>query len=74
MKFMMVLVVATINKVNNDVFFQLYADDGLPGQVCQRCTRLVNLSYNFKLQCESSDATLRQYLKSQSFQVNVIGQ
>jgi hypothetical protein len=69
---MMALVVVTVNKAKNDeAFFQLCADDGLPGQVCQKCSRLVNLSYKFKLQCESSDATLRQYLKSHKVQVNI---
>jgi hypothetical protein len=64
--------VTATDMVNYDkVFFQLCADDGLPGQVCQRCSRLVNLSYKFKLQCESSDATLQQYLKSYSVQVVV---
>lgn len=54
------------------VFFQLCADDGLPSQVCLRCSQLVNLSYEFKLQCESSDATLRQYQKSH-IQVTIVG-
>lgn len=69
---MLIIVVATINKVNNDkAFFQLCTDDGLPVQVCQRCSRLVNLSYKFKLQCESSDTILRQYQKSHEVQVNM---
>ncbi|KAJ9597571.1 hypothetical protein L9F63_011572 [Diploptera punctata] len=43
---------------------KLCVNDGLPGQICKRCSRLVNLSFKFKQQCENSDVTLRQYLKS----------
>ncbi|XP_069678871.1 zinc finger protein 3-like [Periplaneta americana] len=52
---------------------QLCADDDLPSQVCQKCSRLVNLSYKFKLQCENSDTTLRQYLETNSLQDNKQG-
>ncbi|XP_023701959.1 zinc finger protein OZF [Cryptotermes secundus] len=41
---------------------KLSSGDGLPSQVCQQCAQQVNASYDFKLRCESSDATLRQYL------------
>jgi hypothetical protein len=48
-----------------DLFvLQLHAGDGLPAQVCQQCVHEVNNSYNFRLQCESSDFTLRQYLST----------
>jgi hypothetical protein len=50
------------NYGNKCVFFQLSSGDGLPSQVCQQCAQQVNASYDFKLRCESSDATLRQYL------------
>lgn len=36
--------------------------DGLPAQVCQQCVQQVNISYDFKIQCERSDANLRHYL------------
>jgi len=36
--------------------------DGLPAQVCQQCVQQVNICYNFKIQCERSDANLRHYL------------
>ncbi|GFG37890.1 hypothetical protein Cfor_07380, partial [Coptotermes formosanus] len=39
---------------------QLCAGDGLPDQICQQCACQVDTTYKFKLQCESSDATLRQ--------------
>jgi hypothetical protein len=53
------------------VCFQLFSGDGLPAQVCRQCVRLVNTSYKFKQQCESSDTALRQYLSSQPYTVNV---
>lgn len=43
---------------------KLCINDGLPDQICKRCSHLVNLSYKFKKQCESSNVTLRQYLES----------
>jgi hypothetical protein len=53
-----------------DVCFQLFSGDGLPAKVCRQCVRLVNMSYKFKQQCESSDTTLRQYLRSQPYTVS----
>jgi len=47
----------------------MFAGDGLPAQVCERCVHQVNESFNFKLQCESSDATLRQFISSQVMEV-----
>lgn len=46
---------------NKDKYFvfQMCAGDGLPAQVYERCVQQVNDLFNFKLQCESSDATLR---------------
>nr|CAD7460870.1 unnamed protein product [Timema tahoe] len=41
---------------------QVFKDDGLPPQVCERCLEKVNASYDFRLQCESSDSILRQQL------------
>lgn len=43
---------------------QVCAGDGLPAQVCQQCVQQVNICYNFKTQCEKSDANLREYLHS----------
>jgi hypothetical protein len=48
----------------------MFAGDGLPSQVCERCVHRVNESFNFKLQCEGSDATLRQFVRSQGMEVN----
>jgi hypothetical protein len=48
------------------VFMQVIAGDGLPTQVCQQCVELVNTCYNFKLQCEKSDMTLRRYVSFSS--------
>jgi len=50
-------------------YFQLYVGDGLPAQICEPCVRLVNTSYTFKVQCETSDTALRQYLSTHSLQV-----
>ncbi|XP_069693233.1 gastrula zinc finger protein XlCGF57.1-like isoform X1 [Periplaneta americana] len=36
--------------------------DNLPAQVCHQCVELVNTCYNFILQIENSDDTLRQYI------------
>jgi hypothetical protein len=41
---------------------QLCVGDELPDKVCAECMHQVNISYNFKLQCETSDVTLRQML------------
>lgn len=47
----------------------LSAGDGLPAQVCPTCVQQVNTSYSFKLQCETSDETLRQLLDFQQTQL-----
>ncbi|PSN53997.1 hypothetical protein C0J52_13477 [Blattella germanica] len=39
-------------------------NDGLPNHVCRQCVNQVNVSYNFKRQCELSDAAFRDYLKN----------
>ena len=49
---------------------QMFAGDSLPAQVCHQCIQQVNSSYNFKLQCESSDIALRQYLRNLDSQSN----
>ena len=49
---------------------QIFAIDSLPAQVCHQCIQQVNSSYNFKLQCESSDIALWQYLRSLDSQSN----
>lgn len=41
---------------------QLCVGDELPDKVCTECVHQVNVSYNFRLQCEMSDVTLRQML------------
>ncbi|GFG37371.1 hypothetical protein Cfor_12708, partial [Coptotermes formosanus] len=48
----------------------MFAGDSLPAQVCHQCIQQVNSSYNFKLQCESSDIALRQYLRNLGSQSN----
>ncbi|XP_069696363.1 zinc finger protein 732-like isoform X2 [Periplaneta americana] len=52
-------------KIMSCVSIQIYAGDGLPALICHRCLYQVERSYEFKEQCEHSDATLRQYLKKQ---------
>jgi hypothetical protein len=51
------------------IYFQLFVGDGLPAQICEPCVRLVNSSYSFKVQCETTDTALRQYLSTHSLQV-----
>lgn len=42
----------------------MYVNDGLPSQICHRCLYQVEKSYEFKTQCEASDAMLRKYLSA----------
>jgi len=44
--------------------------DGLPAQVCQHCVHQIDTSYNFKLQCESSDLALRQYVNDKQSDIH----
>ncbi|PSN42947.1 hypothetical protein C0J52_09711 [Blattella germanica] len=41
---------------------KLCEDDELPKNVCHTCENQVNVSYNFKVQCERSDTKLRKLL------------
>ncbi|XP_054276780.1 zinc finger protein 383-like [Macrosteles quadrilineatus] len=45
---------------------KLDENDGLPSSICYQCLAQVDKSYQFKLQCEQSDATLRQSLQDQA--------
>ncbi|XP_069701438.1 zinc finger protein 586-like isoform X1 [Periplaneta americana] len=47
---------------------KIFVGDGLPDHVCQQCASQIDSTYKFKLQCESSDATLRQSLLNQTIQ------
>lgn len=40
----------------------MYANDGLPSLICHRCLYQAEKSYDFKNQCEASDAMLRKYM------------
>lgn len=40
--------------------FQVLEGDGLPPYICQKCISKLNIAFQFKSQCESSDAKLRQ--------------
>ena len=46
------------------VSVQVSAGDGLPGQVCCQCAKLVGTGYSFKLQVEKTDMLLRLYVSS----------
>ncbi|XP_033608040.1 zinc finger protein 2 isoform X3 [Cryptotermes secundus] len=59
--------------IHSPYLFVMFAGDGLPSQVCERCIHRVNESFNFKLQCESSDATLRQFTRSQGMEPSTVG-
>ncbi|KAK9730407.1 Zinc-finger associated domain (zf-AD) [Popillia japonica] len=41
---------------------QVWQNDGLPAQICNKCSAKLHISYQFKKQCEKSDAKLRQYI------------
>jgi len=45
---------------------QVSAGDGLPGQVCRWCAKLVTTGYTFKLQVEKTDMLLWCYVSSHS--------
>ena len=49
-----------IKNCNN---LQIYEGDGLPTLICQQCCHEVDRSYKFKMKCETSDATLKQYTR-----------
>ncbi|XP_069701440.1 uncharacterized protein [Periplaneta americana] len=49
---------------------KIFVGDGLPDHVCQQCASQIDSTYKFKLQCESSDATLRQSLLNQTIQIS----
>lgn len=40
--------------------FQVLQGDGLPPYICQKCVSKLNIAFQFKSQCETSDAKLRQ--------------
>nr|CAD7442611.1 unnamed protein product [Timema bartmani] len=53
---------------------KVFEGDGLPTLICQQCIHQVNRSYDFKMQCERSDAMLRQYANNtNSFQHSISG-
>ncbi|KAJ9577949.1 hypothetical protein L9F63_025188 [Diploptera punctata] len=37
-------------------------EDGMPSQVCRQCALQLNTCYDFKIQCEKSDSSLKKYL------------
>ncbi|KAJ8920964.1 hypothetical protein NQ315_015758 [Exocentrus adspersus] len=43
---------------------QVWPNDGLPTQICNKCSAKLHISFQFKKQCEKSDAKLRQMLAS----------
>ncbi|KAL3282401.1 hypothetical protein HHI36_005586 [Cryptolaemus montrouzieri] len=43
---------------------QVGCDDGLPSSICEKCVQKLQAAYFFKKQCESSDASLREYAKT----------
>ncbi|CAG9854528.1 unnamed protein product [Phyllotreta striolata] len=47
---------------------QVWQNDGLPTQICNKCSAKLHISFQFKKLCEKSDSKLRQYLKKASEQ------
>lgn len=43
---------------------KVWQNDGLPAQICNKCSAKLHISFQFKKQCEKSDAKLRQILSS----------
>ncbi|KAK6641089.1 hypothetical protein RUM44_012790 [Polyplax serrata] len=52
------------SKIMAFISIQVYVNDGLPSLICHRCLYQVEKSYDFKTQCEASDAMLRKYLSA----------
>lgn len=50
-------------------FFQVWRNDGLPGQICTRCVSKLHIAFQFKKLCEKSDIQLRNQLKLMSTKV-----
>ncbi|XP_057671627.1 zinc finger protein 501-like [Diorhabda carinulata] len=45
---------------------QVWQNDNLPAQICQKCSAKLHISFQFKKLCEKSDGKLRQYLNKVS--------
>lgn len=50
--------------------FKVWQNDGLPAQICNKCSAKLHISFQFKKQCERSDAKLRQYVAKNSNTAN----
>lgn len=55
--------VALPHRIMSCAQIRVVEDDGLPAAICHQCLAQVDKSYQFKLLCEKSDATLRQNLQ-----------
>jgi hypothetical protein len=45
------------------LYFQIKENCNLPDQICTKCIQDLDASYRFRMNCESSDAILQNYLK-----------
>lgn len=43
---------------------QVWKNDGLPAQICNKCSAKLHISFQFKKQCEKSDAKLRLHISN----------
>ncbi|XP_044742896.1 zinc finger protein 2 homolog [Chrysoperla carnea] len=43
---------------------QVWQNDGLPSQICNKCVAKLHIAFQFKKQCEKSDAKLRLYINN----------
>ncbi|KAJ8927673.1 hypothetical protein NQ314_019829 [Rhamnusium bicolor] len=50
---------------------QVWQNDNLPAQICNKCSAKLHISFQFKKQCEKSDAKLRQILTNVSRQEEI---
>lgn len=44
--------------------FQISKDDGLPKNICQRCLYKLDMFYEFRLSCMTTDTVLKNYADS----------
>ncbi|XP_065164537.1 zinc finger protein 782-like [Atheta coriaria] len=49
-------------KIMSCASVQVWPDDGLPNQICNKCTARLHISFQFKKLCEKSDSKLREII------------
>lgn len=66
---------STSDEVSNMIMacasVQVIQGDGLPNTICNKCLTKLNIAWQFKLQCEISDAKLRQFYFNNGQQLQI---